>query len=1634
MKKLLIFLLSSILCLGISVCLLQTQTSVVKAQSKGEDVFVMQEGARFRTHWYEPNCGIVFTAEMDSEFADGKNVTLFLTQYKYLDVIRESTGDSLTATNGTVFSGFDLARERISEGDYLGAFIATGLPFSTVSPVAVDDGEKTYYMGGIKNVKDGNLNNKWFAIYYYNDGVKNVYAEIINGEINQARSMAYISSGVYQTADNENIEQMTAYYMNKSLKSAISKVDTEKEVDVETISYLPDNKNVEIISSSVKGTYFDDYLELEQITLSLPNGNTLEVGNYLDFKADYSNFGDYVNQNGRVGVLVNVLDVGETTQLSKIGLDQTSCNLKIGEYQISKATLSCEDVNFVNLLTGGQTLTDNYDQETFVIDHDIIMKIPSQGRVLKEKNIVVDSDWGANLQYTPTDDGTTGDTTVNVNVSGKMFDGNKSVSFNALKNKYDISVTYTYDSLNGKTARKTITETKYYGEEYNIKSPYIAGYNQSLGVVSGCLGAENLTQNVVYTVKNFTVKIENSTGGEVKVNGNSSNFSAPYGTQLTLTNVCDNGFGLAYYTKNGTNISFQDTFILTGDVTFGGVFKNQNTAYFRNAEDNASIGGSFVSDSTPDKEIFLYLATSDNAEGYIYDDSFYFEVDLLVNRYKTSENEVMYNKLGLWFADNKGAGENGMFIGVDLPSTIPLGEDKLFVSCPVFHNSWKWNALYLPEKENVESKNALNIKNYNASSDDATPIKLGVYKSGGTYSLFVNGKYIFSETNPFSAGNNYVSVRGWGVEYTVLSANWYPTLPYKIGSAKLTDYKVNVSYGKTSVISGKFGNDTLILSAKRQGTNPFDSTVNSGTLFENYEDNYSPIAGYIDTNYFSVTKNGIIIKEGLANQWYGTQTVTLEFSDGTKRNVIIASDNYFSSNFDETYLYANFKVGVAYNRFVAQDTEMDSVEVDPNRMSTSLKYTPSLATNNVSTNTSGKDNGVLTIANNNLCSWEWWKSSYPSDVNQTDILKFPTSGTIIISFDYSAYNSAEYHFEWMDKTAKHIEVSLNDGYNSSTNYYTGSVYLEIDVSDFMACYFRIPHEHIKADSYLFIDNFVIAPKNVNYLTVDHAEVNYGEEQITLEGYFEGVSALSLRRQGSGDWDTTVSVRADMNGNPSYDATTGEVSTQYITLSSEGLTIKSGLINQLYGTEQFYLTLSNGQEISFSLTSNMVWYSNFDETITVHGTCVNGIPSFDKVGNSYSFTQDGYMLNVVTDGNHGNVVKYEPKNATLGHSIDPKLDDNGVMTFRFNNNCDYNWWDFDYQANQIFVTFDYKVVGEGNFNFATLDTSNNKTALTTFERDGAWHTYQVVLNAADLQGFYIYAPFENDKSENSGYMYLDNIGVGEVKFIADEVINVTYGQDSVTIPYSFGKSMQIATVQKFGESLWDTTYTNEEKQTYDHTNFDINSGYIDPSYAHANQSGIVLDRYILNQCYGTSLFKITFEDGTSVWFKIKSNQIYFTNFKETNILEELAPRSDGNIASTQDAAMRSITFDEFGNLSLCYTPRNAVLKHSKEEGENAALTFQKTGATSMIWCEQGFGDNFYITFDYLLNNSEGEYRLEILKKIEDEEIVEKYYLTANDFVTNFYYEFNDSSIYAFKICSNSMADGCMFIDNFGIGNL
>lgn len=79
--------------------------------------------------------------------------------------------------------------------------------------------------------------------------------------------------------------------------------------------------------------------------------------------------------------------------------------------------------------------------------------------------------------------------------------------------KYDLTINYKY--ADGTEAKPTHTESLTYGSSYSVASPLITGYTADKLTVSGSMPDSDVTVDVTFTAKDYTVTYESNGGSTV---------------------------------------------------------------------------------------------------------------------------------------------------------------------------------------------------------------------------------------------------------------------------------------------------------------------------------------------------------------------------------------------------------------------------------------------------------------------------------------------------------------------------------------------------------------------------------------------------------------------------------------------------------------------------------------------------------------------------------------------------------------------------------------------------------------------------------------------------------------------------------------------------------------------------------------------------------------------------------------------------------------------------------------------------------------------------------------------------------------------------------------------------------------
>ncbi len=263
------------------------------------------------------------------------------------------------------------------------------------------------------------------------------------------------------------------------------------------------------------------------------------------------------------------------------------------------------------------------------------------------------------------------------------------------------------------------------------------------------------------------------------------------------------------------------------------------------------------------------------------------------------------------------------------------------------------------------------------------------------------------------------------------------------------------------------------------------------------------------------------------------------------------------------------------------------------------------------------------------------------------------------------------------------------------------------------------------------------------LTEKSKNVVYGSGSVTLAGEFSnGVTVVSIKRRSEDFWDNTNSsggcaVKSDGAMNPAY-----------VTVRPDGLTLSAALVDQVYQTMYYTVEFSNGVTETFSLTSNLIRYSNYDETY-LHQENGTNVESF----------QDTDMISIESDGGNA-FLKYQPRNAKLGHSVSAINGGdqwNAILTFANRKYIPNEWFHYPFdEGSTVVVFFDYEVYdpdNKANYQFSWWDTSDgfHPQKITGKGR------FTVEIPVDEMKRFFVNCPVSSPDNVEGTYMTIDNFG-------------------------------------------------------------------------------------------------------------------------------------------------------------------------------------------------------------------------------------------------------------------------------------
>lgn len=731
----------------------------------------------------------------------------------------------------------------------------------------------------------------------------------------------------------------------------------------------------------------------------------------------------------------------------------------------------------------------------------------------------------------------------------------------------------------------------------------------------------------------------------------------------------------------------------------------------------------------------------------------------------------------------------------------------------------------------------------------------------------------------------------------------------------ITDNSVVTAFNSSAVSTFKYGKD--------EGIN-LNFNFNGTTVKQLRQGNR-----IISSDYYSVSGSKLFISSEWLKRYYKTTEYEVVLSNNDVYSFSVATNVIFYTDYDVTTIHDTTNSNVGANSLYQYYSAV-SITDAPTSLGGSgkcLRIKPNTV------DVALDCNGYLTLKSPS-CTYTWYNAGFDS------------GKTYRVSFDYATENTTTGELLYRNESGSWGQDLLIGATNDNIKHHFEAIVNGETIGKglFLRAFFKGG-----SAGYVYVDNFLISEVEtsgtVNVVT-KNAEVVYGNSDLTIMGDFNDVEIISIKRQGTNFWDNTYD---NDNGSDNFAVTNGYMSLDYVKeFTCSKIVFNKAFVDQIYGTETFIITFSNGQTGTFTVTSNTMFYTNYDETYINEET----------EGNIRS-CQDTAMRSIV-DYNGGKALKYTPGKAVQSYANMWANGDNNdckIMTFS-NNAVNHWWWEFDFNTSSIiFVMFDYETTS-GDFVFQYWDASGGRNSVALSSGKGSF--YKEI--PSDTQAFAIgYAG--TTKPADSVYMIIDNYGFGMCESsikIDKATIETTFGQTELTVNGEFS-GVTVTAIKRQGTNFWDNTfYTGAELD-----NYSVSNGYMSLSHIKEyTDSKIVFDESFVSQLYGTEIITLTFSNGESSNFKVSSNTLFYTNYDETYINQE----NDGNVEFCQDTAMRSMV-DYNGGKALKYTPGNAVQGHANNWANGAGndcriMTFSNYTVNHWWWeFEIGTDGTLFVRFDY-----------------------------------------------------------------------
>lgn len=254
-------------------------------------------------------------------------------------------------------------------------------------------------------------------------------------------------------------------------------------------------------------------------------------------------------------------------------------------------------------------------------------------------------------------------------------------------------------------------------------------------------------------------------------------------------------------------------------------------------------------------------------------------------------------------------------------------------------------------------------------------------------------------------------------------------------------------------------------------------------------------------------------------------------------------------------------------------------------------------------------------------------------------------------------------------------------------------------------------------------------------------------------------------------DGGVSFNVDFNGVQvaalRQDGVT--VDPQYYELKDDVFTVKAEWLRHYYDRAEYELELTNHDSYTFTILTNVIFYTDYDLT-TIHDTTVSNV----GVNPLYQYYDNVQITEAPANGGlEGKVLKFTP------NTQDVLYDCHGIYTLKADK-WDSLWYAPGITDGKVYaISFDYVTEGTSAGEFRYQSVSSGYSEDLILGQDGVKHHFEVFLTSEQIgNGVYLWAFFKG----GGGSVYFDNFTMTEIDALPEFTPEAPYEEGDYTVPF------------------------------------------------------------------------------------------------------------------------------------------------------------------------------------------------------------------------------------------------------------